>query len=157
MNLTSPESGEAEREVSAGIITSRTAEQERNYLLLKHTNGGHWSFPKGHVEKGEQPRETAIRELEEETGLTVRKFVSEFREKTSYFFERDGQKIPKTVIYFLGTVSENCRVELSSEHRAHLWLPYDDARSKLTYENDRKLLDRAEEELAEKGEGSDET
>jgi 8-oxo-dGTP pyrophosphatase MutT (NUDIX family) len=157
MSLTSPESEDVDREISAGIITGRFAGGEREYLLLKHANGGHWSFPKGHVEEGEQPREAAIRELKEETGLAVRKFVPKFYEKTSYTFERNGLTVPKTVIYFLGTVSGDCRVELSPEHHSHLWLPYDDSRSRLTYENDRNLLDRADQELTGKEWGLDGT
>ncbi|MCF7889973.1 NUDIX domain-containing protein [Candidatus Bipolaricaulota bacterium] len=148
MNSTSPETEGAEKEVSAGIITSRRdPEGYRDYLLLKHANGGHWSFPKGHVEEGEEPKETALRELGEETDLAVREFVSEFSLETSYTFERAGRKVFKTVIYFLGVVSPESQVELSQEHLDYSWLPYGEAQSKLTYEDDKDLLDRAENKL----------
>ena len=39
--------------------------------MIKHKNGGHWAFPKGHVEKKETEPETALREIKEETGLKV--------------------------------------------------------------------------------------
>ena len=51
-------------EVSCGIIVF----DGDKVLLIKH-NGGHTSFPKGHVEKGENFEVTAIRETEEETGI----------------------------------------------------------------------------------------
>lgn len=151
MNSTSPEAEGTEKEVSAGIITSKDLGNNWVYLLLKHANGRHWSFPKGHVEEGEAPKEAALRELDEETDLAVREFVSGFSLETSYTFERAGQKVFKTVIYFLGVVSTESQVVLSPEHLDYCWLPYDDARRKLTYEGDRELLDRAEKKLSQSG------
>ena len=147
MNSTSPEAEGAKKEVSAGIITSRDVPGKRDYLLLKHANGNHWSFPKGHVEEGENPKETALRELEEEAGLVLQEFPSDFSRTTSYTFERAGQKVSKTVIYFLGLISREVKVRLSPEHLDYVWLPYRDAREKLTYENDKQLLDWAEKKL----------
>jgi len=147
MNSTSPEEQEVKKEVSAGIITSRDVPGKRDYLLLKHANGDHWSFSKGHVEEGENPKETALRELEEETGLVPQELSSDFSRTTSYTFERADRKVSKTVIYFLGLISREAQVRLSPEHLDYVWLPYDDARAKLTYENDRQLLDWAEKKL----------
>ena len=45
--------------------------EQYDLVLLRHRFGGHWSFPKGHVEAGETERQTALREVKEETGLTV--------------------------------------------------------------------------------------
>lgn len=146
MNLAFPESERA-KEVSSGVITSRNHTSERNYLILKHENGGHWSFPKGHLEKGEQPKETAVRELYEETGLKVKEFIPGFSRRTSYTLERGGKTVSKTVIYFLGLVSWKSKVRLSPEHRDYSWLSYREARSQLTYENDKELLDSAEKRL----------
>ncbi|MFB6290833.1 MAG: bis(5'-nucleosyl)-tetraphosphatase [Candidatus Bipolaricaulia bacterium] len=151
MNSTSPEAEGFNKEVSAGIITSRVIAGEREYLLLKHANGGHWSFPKGHVEGDEKPKEAAIRELSEETDLTIKKFVPDFTRQISYSFERSGRAIFKTVIYFLGIVSSEAQVKLSPEHLDFLWCRYPEARKRVTYENDRELLDRAEEEFEKPG------
>ncbi|MBD3304395.1 NUDIX domain-containing protein, partial [Candidatus Woesearchaeota archaeon] len=49
---------------SGGIIFNNG-----KYLLVKHKEGGHWDFPKGHAEEGETEEETALREIYEETGL----------------------------------------------------------------------------------------
>ena len=152
MSLASLESGRS-KELSAGIITARGQSCSRDYLILKHENGGHWSFPKGHLETGETPQEAAVRELREETGLTVQEIFSDFNLKTSYTFERGGREIFKTVIYFLGIVSR-ASVILSSEHTNYQWLPYRKCRGELTYENDKKLLDRANKKF--RGEGENE-
>ena len=58
------------REKSCGVLVLRQQEDELYVVLLRHRFGGHWSFPKGHVEAGESERQTALREVREETGLT---------------------------------------------------------------------------------------
>lgn len=68
-------------------------------LLVKH-NAGHVSFPKGHVEDGETERETAIREVKEETGLDVEVDIN-YRYTTNYS-PKPG--VSKDVIFFLGKV-----------------------------------------------------
>ena len=45
---------------------------------------GHWGFVKGHVEDNETEKETALRELKEETGLSKVEFIEGFKEKTHY-------------------------------------------------------------------------
>ncbi len=144
MNSACPDGG---KEVSAGIISVRFTSGRRSYLLLKHANGGHWSFSKGHLEEGEEAKDAALRELREETGLEVKKFFPGFEEETSYTYEREGLSVAKTVIYYLGRVSMDSAVKLSSEHFSYRWLNYREARELLTYENDRELLDKAEEKL----------
>ena len=58
-------------EKSCGGLIYREHDGETQLLLLKHRCGGHWSFPKGHMEAGETEMETALREIREETGLRV--------------------------------------------------------------------------------------
>ena len=137
------------KEVSAGIIIVRCGTDGHKYLLLQHANGSHWSFSKGHLEKGETEKDAAQRELSEETNLRVEKLIPDFKGKVSYSYCRNGTKIAKVVVYFLGFVSPQARVELSSEHYDYRWLDYRDARDLLTYKNDRQLLDRAEEKLVD--------
>lgn len=58
--------------LSAGIVPILRQDQTK-YLLLR--SGGYWDFPKGLVNEGEDPLDSAIRELEEETGLKNPKFT----------------------------------------------------------------------------------
>ena len=111
------------------------------YLLL-HYESGHWDFPKGHVEKDETEEETAQRELLEETGITSAEFITGFRETISYHYSFKKKTRLKEVIYFLMTTSQK-EITLSDEHIGFLWLPYDDALKKLTFENAKSTLQKA--------------
>ena len=59
------------REKSCGAIVYREGHGQIELLLIKHRFGGHWSFPKGHMESGETEVQTALREVKEETGLSI--------------------------------------------------------------------------------------
>ncbi|TFG35485.1 MAG: NUDIX domain-containing protein, partial [Parcubacteria group bacterium] len=87
-------------EYSAGAIIFRKQEGKRFYLLL-HYQSGHWEFPKGHIEKGEQEKETVARETEEETGIKDIVFIEGFKEPIKYFFRVKKRTIIKTVIFYL--------------------------------------------------------
>lgn len=71
-------------------------ENGREILLIRHVNGGHWAFPKGHMEGNETESETALREIREETGLTVT-LDTGFRAVVTYSPKPD---VMKDVIYF---------------------------------------------------------
>ena len=72
------------REKSCGVLVLRQQEEELYVVLLRHRFGGHWSFPKGHVEAGESERQTALREVREETGLSGIKLLDGFRAEIPY-------------------------------------------------------------------------
>jgi 8-oxo-dGTP pyrophosphatase MutT (NUDIX family) len=110
------------------------------YLLL-HYEAGHWGFPKGNRERGETKLETAIREIEEETGLRNLEFT-DFEKDTTYFYKREGKTVYKTVTYFLAE-SRTKEVVISWEHTGFAWLPYEKALEKLTYTNAQDVLKSA--------------
>lgn len=132
------------REISAGVIVFRRTPQP-HYLLL-HYESGHWDFPKGHIEAGEEARETARRELKEETGISMVRFMDGYRETLRYFFRQKGVGIFKIVVYFLAETDQP-DVTLSSEHVGFEWLPYEGALSRLTFKNSRDLLVKAHEQV----------
>ena len=111
--------------------------------LLLHYTTGHWDFPKGKIEKGEKDVDTVVREVEEETGITDIEFIDGFKETVKYFYRRDGQLVSKEVVFFLAkTNTENVR--LSHEHIGFVWLTFDSAMQKTTYNNSKILLKKAE-------------
>jgi bis(5'-nucleosidyl)-tetraphosphatase len=131
-------------EKSCGIVLFRE-DGQRLYLLL-HYEEGHWDFPKGHVEEGESEHETAARETVEETGIADLDFITGFRERTEYSYKREGRLMRKEVFYFLARTGGEV-VELSDEHTGFEWLPYEEALGRITYENSREILRKAERAL----------
>jgi 8-oxo-dGTP pyrophosphatase MutT (NUDIX family) len=111
------------------------------YLLL-HYKGGHWGFVKGNIEPTESEKETVLRELEEETGITDGKFIDGFREKITYVYVRQGKPVFKQVIFFL--VETNSKeVTLSFEHVDFIWAPFPEAMGYLTFNNSKNILKKA--------------
>jgi bis(5'-nucleosidyl)-tetraphosphatase len=75
-----------------------------------------WEFPKGGMEAGESPRETAARELQEETGLFQWSFREGFERNLSYTYIRRGRKVVKTVTYYVVEVHDDTTLTRSIEH-----------------------------------------
>ena len=84
------------KEKSCGAIVYRIDNGNVLVLMVKHVNGGHWSFPKGHVEQNETEAQTAKREIKEETGIDV-EIDTRFKEKVTYSPKKD---VLKDVIFF---------------------------------------------------------
>ena len=126
-------------EVSAGVILFN--ESDGKFLLLNYPSK-HWDFVKGKMEKGETPHETAIRETKEETGISDLEFLNGFEEEIEYYFYADKQEIHKKVIFFLGK-TKTSDIILSHEHLNYIWLEFDNAIERITYENAKNLLKKS--------------
>lgn len=134
-----------ELEKSAGTVIFRK-DKEVIYYLLLHYQVGHWGFPKGNIKKGEQIIETARRETKEETGIGDIEFIQGFKEKIEYFYQREGKRIYKTVIFFLSRTRIK-EVKISFEHEDFEWLNYEKALKRLIYKNAKEILKKANEVL----------
>jgi len=135
-------------EKSAGAVVFRTQNNKIFYLLLHYTEK-HWDFPKGHIEKGETPEQTAKREIKEETGIDDIKFIEGFKTWIKYFFKKDNQNIMKIVTFFLAETKQE-DVKLSFEHIGYKWLPYEKAFERLTFKNAKEVLKKANDFLAQR-------
>jgi len=128
-------------ENSAGAVIFRKKEGVIYYLLLNYS-AGHWDFPKGNIEKREGLKDTVKREVEEETGIEGIVFLEDFKEKIDYFYKKDGKTVYKTVVFFLARTEEK-NVKISFEHKGFKWLSYNTALEELTFDNARKVLEKA--------------
>jgi 8-oxo-dGTP pyrophosphatase MutT (NUDIX family) len=128
-------------EKSCGAIVYLRRPSEILYLLL-HYEAGHWDFVKGNVEVNEAEKETVIRELREETGIIDAHFVAEFREKIEYYYRRQGKTVHKEVIFYLMETNTET-IALSFEHIGSIWLNYAQTIKKLTFNNAKLLLNKA--------------
>ena len=133
-------------EKSCGAIIIRRDDTQYSVLLINHVNGGHWSFPKGHVEGNETEEETAMREIHEETGLKV-VLDTGFRHVTAY---SPMEGVTKDVVYFIA-FSKKCElVKQVEEVNEANWFTFEEALTKITYANDMALLEKAQEYLKRK-------
>ncbi|MEO9308752.1 MAG: NUDIX domain-containing protein [Nitrososphaera sp.] len=128
-------------ERSAGIVLFCEKNGSKLFLLL-HYPSGHWDFIKGRIEKDEKLKEAALREAREETGITDIQFIDGFEEKIQYTYQFDGRPVRKQVVFFLAKTNTT-DVNLSDEHHDYLWLDFDAALEKTTYQNAKDLLRKA--------------
>lgn len=138
------------QEVSSGIIIYRKTPDGPRFLLLYHGRN-HWSFPKGHIEAGEQSFKAALREVEEETGLRSRdlKLKDFFKIRDRFFLWRDGKKVFKIVTLYLAETA-NPKIVISHEHQGYGWFLYKEALKVAKYDSIRKILKSAYDAISGK-------
>ena len=125
------------QERCAGVVVVN----DGKFLLLLY-GAGHWDFPKGHIEKDESAEQAALRELKEETGIVDAELLPGFSAGIRYFFKKEGQVVAKEVVFFVAK-TRTSKVVLSNEHEDFIWLPFNDALAKLTYDNAKDVLKKA--------------
>ena len=130
-------------EKSCGALVYRKKNRRIQLLLIKHRFGGHWSFPKGHVEKGETEVQTALREVKEETGLSI-ELEEGFRHSVEYFPKRNTCK---QVVYFLGRSLGGEFHRQEEEISQIVWVNLDKAYHMVSFRNDKNLIRLARERL----------
>ena len=133
------------QEKSCGAVVFRRSKEGIKYLIL-HYEAKHWDFPKGKLELNETEEEAAKREIKEETRIDDAQFAEGFRQTISYFYRKNDEVIHKEVVVFLAeTKIEN--VKLSFEHVGYVWMGYENAEKKLTFNNSKEVLKKADEFL----------
>ena len=131
-------------EKSAGFIIFNNGK----YLLL-HYIAGHWDFPKGHLEGKETPKQAAIRELKEETGITDAYIVKDFEHDIEYFFKRGPELVRKDVKFYLAETKVNEIKIATDEHQGYEWLTYSEAIQRVTFPNAKEILKKAHQFLGQ--------
>jgi bis(5'-nucleosidyl)-tetraphosphatase len=128
-------------EKSCGAVVFCRFPDGLKVLLLKH-RVGHWDFPKGHVKLNETEAETALREVKEESGLTVALDLN-FRETINY---SPKDKVSKDVVYFLGHCDEQEVKNLApqqSEIAAAKFVLLDQAENMFTFASGKEVFRKA--------------
>ena len=113
-----------------------------------------FALPKGNVDKGEKPEQTALREVREETGIEA-EMITKLSD-IKYFYVRswgDRQRVFKVVSFFLlsyrggriGHITPGMRREV----RRAMWIPLDEAPQKLSYRGEREVVQLAQQYVAD--------
>jgi 8-oxo-dGTP pyrophosphatase MutT (NUDIX family) len=137
---------------SAGGLVVRGSQ----ILLISTQSGRRWQLPKGHIEEGETSEQTAVREVREETGVTSR-VVAPLPGVEYWFVERGARRVHKQVDYFLmdyvsGDTTDFDVHEVSGAE----WFSWEEGLAKLSFENERKVVEQARRMATEGGEGREE-
>lgn len=131
-----------EQERSAGGVVVRGSE---TIVIVPTRRGAQGqrvlALPKGHVDPGETPAETALREVREETGADAE--LMEQLGEVRYFYQRDGKRIFKRVTFFLLAYRDGSLEDHDDEVEEARWMPLEEAAHALSYEGEREMAARA--------------
>lgn len=135
-------------EFSAGGIVYKKEKNNMLILLCQHSQHHGWVFPKGLIgdhDKNETKEQTALREVQEETGA-VSQIIKPLPPVT-YWYLWEGEKIKKTVYYFIMEYLSGDITDHDTEMENVEWLPPDEVYDKLTYKADKKIWQEAQPKI----------
>ncbi len=125
---------------SGGIIFRRNTKNEDLEILLIKDAKNRWTIPKGHVEEGEEPKDTAAREINEETGLQDMK-VLDWLGKVNFRYRRNHTLVLMTMhIYLVKGLGNTDRLHPEDWLSDIQWLPATKAVDSIAYEDIGKLM-----------------
>lgn len=126
---------------SYGVIPLKKEGSEWKVLLVQHRNGGHWGFPKGKSEHGETPQESALRELNEETGLRGVRQLYKYPIVERYIPKRARGYIYKKVTYYLYEVEGELALQEAEISDAR-FLSLEEAEQLATFKQAKRVIKR---------------
>lgn len=138
-----------EERSAGGVIVRRSGEKHDVCLILTH-NGDVWQLPKGLIEPDEPREKTALREVAEETGLTGE--LLQPLDQVEYVYTWDygdgPERVHKLVHFYLMRYVSGTTDDHDHEAEEARWFPIDQARKRLAYENERRIMKMAQEAIA---------
>lgn len=133
-------------ERSAGGVVVRVIEDLPHVLLIRDPYRK-WGLPKGHIEEGERDEEAALREVQEETGLSDLLLGPDLGE-IDWTFRKKERTIHKYCrFYLMASEGSESRPEVAEGITEVRWLPVGEALRAVGYENARAVLRRGSEQL----------
>jgi len=131
---------EVVREPTAGGVVYRRNTKGQVEILLIQDSKGRWTIPKGHIEEGETARQTAEREIREETGLQEMK-VGSWLGKINFRYRRANSLVLMTTeIFLVKALGKSDEIKPEKWMTSILWMPSQEALEKIEYEDIGKLI-----------------
>ncbi|MFT7507630.1 MAG: bis(5'-nucleosidyl)-tetraphosphatase [Acidimicrobiales bacterium] len=156
-NMTAPESGavmfgvysnsmQTKNDYSYGVIPVMRARNRWEVFVLqqisyRHRDDLYWTFPKGHPEEEETKKQTALRELDEETSISLESLDTSRTFDQKYTFIHKDTQIEKSVLYYVGYAKDKNFVIEPDEVAEGRWCTFAEARELLTHDIAKQLLD----------------
>jgi len=136
-----PSIQEVVREPTAGGIIFRYAKDGKDIeILLIQDSKDRWTIPKGHIEPGETAKQTAIREIGEEAGLTEIE-VKGWLGKIHFKYRRmDTLVLMTTQVYMVRAFGDTDKIRKEPWMNGIKWMPFNEALDSIEYEDIGKLM-----------------
>lgn len=128
------------RETTAGGIVFRRGQDGGVEILLTQDAKDRWTIAKGHIEPGETPRQTAEREIQEETGLKKMKVYNHLG-KTQFRYRRQNSLVLMTMhIFLVKALGDTDKLQKEDWMNDIGWFPFKQALDMVEYEGIEKLM-----------------
>ena len=134
------------QQVSSGGVIFRPTPEGKDVALIRRTSSEErpvWCLPKGWVEPGESLEGTAIREVQEETGLAGKVLQKLGAIQYSFLDRRFKSRIHKTVHFYLLEYIQGDPSQHDHEVEEARWVRLDEARGFLTYDGEKEIVSKA--------------
>lgn len=132
-------------QTSSGGVIYKKENNVPEIALIAVKGGDVWCLPKGIIEKGEQPDQTAVREVKEETGLHG-SIISKIGDISYWYYLKDeNAKCRKTVHFYLMEYISGSVEDHNFEVDDVAWFPLNEALMKVSYKGDREIVTKAKE------------
>lgn len=123
---------------AGGVVINRHGE-----ILIVNQKRTSWSFPKGHIEEGENPITAARREIHEESGITDLELVEELGSYQRYKIDERGREDKselKTIIMFLFRTNQDSLKPIDLENPEARWVERSKVPDLLTHPKDKEFF-----------------
>jgi 8-oxo-dGTP diphosphatase len=135
------------RQISSGGVIFRRHGNDFDVALVSVKGGRNWCLPKGLVDRGETPEDTAVREVREESGLSGR-IIDRLGDITYwYYIQGENTKCRKTVHFYLMEYVSGSTSQHDFEVDEADWFPIDAAIERISFKGDREILEKARRRL----------